>query len=412
VAPFVCLLLSIAIIPAVSHRWWARHYPKVSASLAAVTGVYYSLSDAGITALGHVAREYLSFIALLASLFIIAGGIHIHAPGGARPRQNATFLLAGAILANAIGTTGASMLLIRPWIRMNQRRFAGFHLVFFIFLVGNIGGGLTPIGDPPLFLGFIAGVPFWWTLRACWAPWAVAVSVLLGAFLVLDGRSFRRGEKTALESPGTAEKRKVEGARNALFLGIVLGAVFVPQIEARAGLMALSALVCYVTTPKRIYAANEFNFGPAREVAWLFGAIFITMMPALAWLQANSAQLPVGSPRALFWLTGGLSAALDNAPTYLAALAASLGRAGLSLQDPAQVNEFVRSRPDILVAISLGAVFFGAMTYLGNGPNLLARAIAQNAKISTPGFFEFVWRYAAPLLIPLFALISLLFLGA
>ncbi len=408
--PFGLMLLAIALMPFIHRHWWERHYPKVAASLGAVTGCYYVFILGNAGRMLHTANEYVSFVALIGSLFVVSGGIHIRVKGEAKPWVNCLFLFLGAVLANLVGTTGASMLLIRPWIRMNQYRITAFHVVFFIFIVSNAGGCLTPIGDPPLFLGYLKGVPFWWVVKKCWVAWAIMLLGLIGVFYSFDRQNFLRAPKEVREMETRAEIWKFEGLRNLPFLGVILGAVF---IEHPAGLspalMAAAALGSYVATPKPLHEANDFNFEPIREVAWLFAGIFATMVPALDYLEAHASELGLDSDMKFFWFTGALSAALDNAPTYLAFLAAAMGRHHLSLNQMPDVSAFVARHDHELMAISLGAVFFGAMTYIGNGPNFMVKSIAEQAKVKTPSFFNYLFRYALPILLPLFFLVSLLF---
>jgi Na+/H+ antiporter NhaD/arsenite permease-like protein len=379
-------------------------------SLGAVTTIYYVAFLGNAGRMLHVAHEYVSFITLIGSLFIVAGGIHIDVKGEARPWNNCLFLFFGAVLANVIGTTGASMLLIRPWMRMNKRRITAFHIVFFIFIVSNVGGCLTPIGDPPLFLGYIKGVPFWWVLEKCWVAWAIAIAGLIAVFYAFDGRNFRRAPREVPEVGTQRETWRVEGWRNGGFLALILAAVFVKRPAGLSETLMLTAAVgSWFATPRRIHEANAFNFHPIREVAWLFVGIFATMVPALDYLEIHSAHLGLNSEMKFFWLTGLLSGALDNAPTYLTFLAAAMGLQNLSLNNPDHVRQLVTTHDHELIAISLGAVFFGAMTYIGNGPNFMVKSIAEQAGVKAPGFFAYLLKYALPILIPLMVLISLLF---
>jgi Na+/H+ antiporter NhaD/arsenite permease-like protein len=408
--PFALMLLAIAFMPFIRPRWWELHLPKVAGVLGAITIFYYVivLGDAG--RMGHLAHEYASFIILIGSLYVVAGGIHFDLAGEAKPWMNCLFLFAGAVLANLIGTTGASMLLIRPWIRMNKTRITAFHIVFFIFIVSNVGGCLTPIGDPPLFLGYLRGVPFWWVLTKCWLAWAIAVLLLISIFYFLDRQNFLRLPREAAMAETKREVWKIEGWRNLGCLGVILGAVFVKRPPGLGeALMLGAAVVSWFATPKGVHEANKFSFHPMREVAWLFAGIFATMAPALDYLELHASQLGLSSAARFFWLTGMLSAGLDNAPTYLAFLATGMGRQHLSLNDPSQVLDYVNQHGHELMAISLGAVFFGAMTYIGNGPNLMVKSIAESEKIKIPGFFNYVVRYAIPILLPLFLLICVLF---
>ncbi len=410
ILPFAALLLCIAVMPFLHSRWWHHHYPKVAVALGLITTGYYTVVLQNPARMLHVAHEYVSFIALIGSLFVVAGGIHIRVKGESTPARNSLFLFIGAVLANLIGTTGASMLLIRPWLRMNAYRITAFHVVFFIFIVSNVGGCLTPIGDPPLFLGYLKGVPFWWVLQTCWPAWLVGVLVLILVFYVLDRRNFLRAPRAVREAETAHERWSFAGMTNVAFLGLILLAIFVRSpVGLSEGLMLVAAVASYCATPKAIHAANDFNFQPIREVGWLFAGIFATMVPALDYLEIHAKQWGPFSPITLFWLTGVLSAALDNAPTYLTFLATAMGMNNLSLNDPAQVKQLVATHEHQLIAISLGAVFFGAMTYIGNGPNFMVKAIAEHAKVKTPRFFEYIYRYALPVLIPLFGLICFLF---
>jgi Na+/H+ antiporter NhaD/arsenite permease-like protein len=410
ILPFAVMLLAIALMPFINLHWWERHFPKVAVSLGAVTTIYYVAFLGNAGRMLHVAHEYVSFIALIGSLFIVAGGIHIDVKGEARPWINCLFLFVGAVLANVIGTTGASMLLIRPWMRMNKYRITAFHIVFFIFIVSNVGGCLTPIGDPPVFLGYIKGVPFWWVLEKCWVAWAIALAGLIAVFYAFDGRSFLRAPREVREVETQREIWRVEGWRNVGFLALILAAVFVKRPAGLSETLMLTAAVgSWFATPRRIHEANAFNFHPIREVAWLFVGIFATMVPALDYLEIHSAHLGLNSEMKFFWLTGLLSGALDNAPTYLTFLAAAMGLHDLSLNNPDHVRQLVATHDHELIAISLGAVFFGAMTYIGNGPNFMVKSIAEQAGVKGPGFFAYLLKYALPILIPLMVLISLLF---
>ena len=270
--------------------------------------------------------EYVSFIALIGSLFVVSGGIHINVKGEATPLKNVLFLFVGAVLANVLGTTGASMLLIRPWIRMNKYRITAHHVVFFIFIVSNVGGCLTPIGDPPLFLGYLKGIPFWWVAEHCWPMWAVGVGVLLAMFYVVDLRNFRRAPAPIREQETAHETWRFDGRANLFFLAVILVAVFIDRpIFVREALMIAAAAGSYFTTKKSVHEANHFNFHPIQEVAILFIGIFATMMPALDWLEGHAGSLLGQNPASglFYWGCGALSSVLDNAPTYLCFLSAT-----------------------------------------------------------------------------------------
>lgn len=410
IAPFVIMLMAIALMPFIAKRWWDHHFPKVAIVLGAITTAYYVFGLGAGERMLHVAHEYVSFIALIGSLYIVSGGIVIRVKGESTPSINCVFLFIGAILANVIGTTGASMLLIRPWIKMNKYRITAFHIVFFIFIVSNVAGCLTPIGDPPLFLGYLKGVPFLWTLEKLWPAWLVAVALLLAVFYVLDRANFLRAPRAVRESETAHEEWRFDGLKNLCWLAVILVAIFRrhPPFLSEA-LMIGAAVGSYFMTPKPIHEANDFNFHPIREVAWLFVGIFATMVPALDYLEANAKSLGLSSPITFYWLTGSLSAVLDNAPTYLTFLAAAMGLHDLTLNEPEQVRQLVAGHPRELIAISLGAVFFGAMTYIGNGPNFMVKSIADHAKVHCPAFFAYTIKYAFPILLPIFAVVSLLF---
>ncbi len=408
VLPFVVLLLAIAIAPLACRHQWERCYHLIALGLGAISVFYYVVVLHFPAPMIHVAEEYLSFIALIGSLYIVAGGIHIRVKGEATPAVNVLFLLIGAVIANVIGTTGASMLLIRPWIRMNKYRVTAFHIVFFIFIVSNVGGCLTPIGDPPLFLGFLKGVPFWWVLEHCWQAWCVGVAGLLAIFYVIDRRNFSRAPRAVSEKQTAREEWRFDGWHNVAFLVLILFGVFQP-FGLREVIMLGAAIGSYFTTFPEVHRSNDFNFHPIKEVAWLFIGIFATMVPALQYLEANAKALPLATEMHFYWLTGALSGVLDNAPTYLAFLAAAFGRYGLSLDSPADMHTFIAEHDHHLVAISIGAVFFGAMTYIGNGPNFMVKAIAEHQKVETPGFLGYILRYSIPVLLPFFFLVGILF---
>ncbi len=457
ILPFAMLLLAIALGPVCAPAWWLKHYPKVALGLGAVTLVYYLGFLQAWGSVLHVGHEYVSFIALIGSLFIVAGGIHITIPGAATPFGNVVFLFVGAVLANFLGTTGASMLLIRPWIRMNRGRIKPFHIVFFIFVVSNIGGCLTPVGDPPLFLGYLKGIPFWWVAEHCWPMWIVGIAFLLAVFYALDWRNARQAPAPVATTNGGWQ---FDGLVNVFWLLLILGSVFVVKpVFLREGMMLAAAAGSWWTTKKRVHEANQFDFHPIQEVAILFIGIFATMMPALDWLQANAHRMASPSPAQFYWGCGTLSSFLDNAPTYLSFLSASFGRfvdAGVikEVQDLihtpgagleaalAQHSEAVRHTFAALqqyhaselasgkvaneqievayllgnghlnayiVAISIASVFFGACTYIGNGPNFMVKSIAHHQKVDSPTFLVYVVRYTLPFLLPLLVLIWLIF---
>jgi Na+/H+ antiporter NhaD/arsenite permease-like protein len=390
--PFVAMLLAIALMPFILKHHWEKYYHCWAVVLASISVGYYLFGLHDVERVFHTAHEYVSFIALIGSLFVVAGGIHIIVKGEAKPWVNVVYLLVASVVANLIGTTGASMLLIRPWIRMNKYRITQYHIVFFIFIVSNVAGCLTPIGDPPLFLGYLKGVPFWWVLEHCWEAWIVAIGILLTIFFTVDSVNYLRAPKEVREQVTANETWRFGGLRNLLFLAIILGSVFINNPPfLREALMIGAAVASYFTTKKDIHEANDFTLGPIKEVAWLFLGIFGTMMPALDYLQAHAATLGLNTEMQYYWGTGALSGVLDNAPTYLAFLASAFGLEGLNIDT--DMSQFIGLHGHYLIAISMGAVFFGAMTYIGNGPNFMVKAIADRAKVETPSFFGYVIRY-------------------
>ena len=421
VLPFVLLLGAIAVVPFINKHFWEQNYHKLAVGLGLLVLAYYLAVLHNPTRMLTSLVEYVGFMALIGSLFVIAGGIHINMTGRATPLVNTGLLGLGALLANVIGTTGASMLLIRPFLRINKYRAAPYHVVLFIFIVSNIGGALTPIGDPPLFLGYLKGVPFFWLLQVpqVLAAWLLCIGALLTVFFILDTRSYRR-HKNEVHHP-TEDRIELEGSHNFIWLIIIIGLVLVQKadwlkgFDARlvtvvvaAAMIGVAALAHKVGNPDALQE-NEFSFGPVREVGFLFIGIFMTMVPALDLLEKHAADLGITSARQFFWGSGALSSVLDNAPTYLNFLTAAFGLHHLSLENPAHVETFLSSGPlwKYLVAVSLGSVFFGANTYIGNGPNFMVKSIAESRGIACPSFFGYVFRYSLPILIPLFLLVSL-----
>lgn len=401
VIPFSGMLLSIALFPLVSPHFWEKNRNKgLVASLLSLPVFLFFLKHGALEVLGDTGLEYVSFIALLGSLFIVSGGIILRGDLEPRPRNNVLFLAIGAVLANLIGTTGASMLLIRPMLRANGQRKHVYHLpIFFIFVVSNAGGLLTPLGDPPLFLGYLRGVPFTWTLHL-WPIWLLMVGGLLTIFYVWERLAFSR-EDSATEVTGRIPHRlRLEGSINFLFLAGILGSVFLPTPWREVAMLAMAAL-SWGVTPKQLRKENNFTFGPIVEVALLFAGIFVTMSPALILLSTQGAGLGIQHPVQFFWFSGLLSSFLDNAPTYLTffSLAQGLG----------SVGKLVAGVPEhLLMAISAGSVLMGANSYIGNGPNFMVKAIADEADFKTPGFFGYIG-YAAVILGPLYALVTWIF---
>ncbi len=402
--PFAVLLACIALGPIILRHHWERYYHKVCIGLAAIVCAYYAFVLKAGERVAHAGSEYLSLMAVVGSFFVVAGGIHLRPKSRARPLTNVVFLFLGALLGNVIGTIGASTLLIRPWIEMNRTRFAGFHLAFFIFVVSNVGGALLPVG-PPLFLGYLKGVPFSWPLLHCWPHWAVTIAILLLIFYLIDVQA---AERAVDEETRGVEGWHFFGRRNFVYMvGLLFALVFLPPIWREAVMIACAAF-SYFLTPARVHRANAFAFGPIKEVGWLFLGIFGTMIPVLDYVQSHAHDLGLHKDAEFFWATGLLSALLDNAPTYLTFFAGALGLHGFEMKAN-DILEFIRHHDHYLVAVSTGATFFGALTYIGNSPNLLVKAIAENAGVPSPGFFGYIVKYALPVLLPIFALITFLF---
>ncbi len=436
ILPFLGILLSIALFPLFKPSFWHHHYPKVAtfwALLLALPFVAVFRGDA-LHAIAHTyLREYFPFIILLWSLFTIAGGVVVRGSISGSPRSNLVVLLVGTVIASWTGTTGASMLLIHPLLRaLENRRHKAHTVIFFIFLVSNIGGALTPLGDPPLFLGFLSGVPFFWTMHLL--PHMLLLSaILLVAYYILDRRLYAREvEERSVGTPQMVEPVRIDGMRNLPLLAGVVGFVLLSGIlrwgEVHVfgtaipkqdllrdfGLIALG-LISLKITPRALRQANQFTWEPIREVAYLFAGIFMTIIPALQILHAGE-EGPLGfvirsvqTPLQYFWITGGLSAFLDNAPTYLTFLNTALGNFYTGVPTREAVGKLIEEHTIILAAISAGAVFMGAMTYIGNAPNFMVRSIAEERGVAMPSFLGFLVRWSLPVLGPCLIVVTLIF---
>lgn len=441
IAPFAILLLCIALFPLLNPHWWEHNRNKGIIVLALglpVIGYLLTFGHHGMLAMEHAGKEYVSFLLLLGSLFMISGGIYVRGALRGSPYINTAFLGLGACIASFIGTTGASMLLIRPLLRANGHRRQVAHIVvFFIFIVSNCGGLLTPLGDPPLFLGFLKGVPFGWTFRLT-PQWAFVNGILLAVFLIWDYIAIHREAKTPqqeekLEEPLSTEPFGIEGQHNFFGLAAIVAIIFscgqgygnnffqsfLPGSDetwpfgVQESLMALTAIVCYLITSKSTREKNRFGFGPIIEVAVLFAGIFITMIPALAILNVNGKRLGVDEPAEFFWAAGILSSFLDNAPTYLTFAVTACAMHGVNAEEGRYLHHFLNlpeaaATARILAAISCGAVFMGANTYIGNGPNFMVKAIAEENGVKMPGFFGYMV-YSGCILIPIFIGATFLF---
>lgn len=433
VLPFVGLLLCIAVLPLMSatEHWWESNKNRlmVALSLGGVTLLYYAAtSGVGkvVSVLDHaLMAEYIPFIVLLFALYVISGGICLKGDLAAHPATNTGFLAVGALIASFVGTTGASMLLIRPLLQTNSERHHVRHtVIFFIFLVSNIGGCLLPIGDPPLFLGYLRGVPFMWTL-GLWAPWAVTCVLVLIVYYIWDTRAYKKEAISDLISDETRRTNlRLSGGINLLWLvGVVLCVALVKPGEAfpilgfmtppflRELLMVGFVVLSVTLTPKSIREENQFNYHAILEVAALFVGIFICMQVPIEILQSSGEQLKpiLNSPHKFFWLTGALSSFLDNAPTYVVFFQTAETMTPVGAENVVTLADGGAIMQPMLVAISLGAVFMGAMTYIGNGPNFMVKSIAEQSGVKMPSFFGYMG-YSCAVLLPLLIVVTWLFL--
>ena len=435
--PFVGMLLSIALMPLLAPHFWHHHFGKVTAGWALAFllpfALVYGMGAAGVNLVHALLAEYLPFVILLTALYTVAGGIYVRGNLSGSPALNTGILAIGAVLASFMGTTGASMLLIRPLLRANDNRRHQAHVVvFFIFIVSNAGGALTPLGDPPLFLGFLKGIDFFWTVKHVWGPMLFLTVALLVIFYIIDARLMGSKGESDLPDPtpsvdvtGAQSRLGFDGRVNFVLLCVVVALVLISGIwRTPAGLdiagthvglpglvrdigLIVVALLSLKLTPARVHEANDFGWGPMQEVAKLFAGIFLTIIPVIAMLKAG-VDGPFGAvvravthsdgtpnPAMYFWATGVLSSFLDNAPTYLVFFNTAGG-------DPAHL---MTDMALTLAAISAGAVFMGANTYIGNAPNLMVKAIAEDRGVKMPGFFGYmVWSIC--ILLPLLAVIT------
>jgi Na+/H+ antiporter NhaD/arsenite permease-like protein len=428
VLPFAGMLLSIALLPLLKHEWFEHDRNKgIVSALFGVPVVAYLLIAEGHTGLEAVLRtgeEYISFIVLLAALFTISGGIYLTGNLLGKPHVNVIFLLTGAVFANLIGTTGAAMVLVRPLLRANSERTHRVHVVvFLIFIVCNLGGLLTPLGDPPLFLGFLRGVSFTWTLRLI-PQWLLTVGLTLLVFYLVDRYYYRREPPTALaEDELDYVPLGLVGKVNFLFLGGVIACVLLSKPLAAIGetihfpfvreaLMVALLVMSVRFGPAQPRALNRFTWAPISEVAIIFAGIFAAMIPALAILEARGSELGLTNPAQYFWVTGVLSSFLDNAPSYLTLGSAAQGYLGVSGFEGLMGSEVIPgvgfSPASFLAAISCGAVMMGANSYIGNAPNFMVKSIAEESGIPMPHFFAYMG-ISAVVLLPIFGLVTLIF---
>jgi Na+/H+ antiporter NhaD/arsenite permease-like protein len=423
--PFLVLLILIAIGPLFFKHWWHSNYKYVSVGIGISILAYYFIVVNDSSKPTHTFFEYFSFISLLASLYIICGGIFIQLDFKPTILNNVVLLVFGAILSNIIGTTGASVLLIHPFIRMNQDRYKPYLIVFFIFIVSNVGGSLTPIGDPPLFLGFLKGVPFEWSIIHIIPEWLTATGLLILIFIILDLKN-KTGIHEHIQTQFT-NRIKFEGQKNFIWLVLIIICIFLDPAKIsflpsyhghsfiRECLQLSIAFIAYKFSDREALYFNKFSFEPILEVAFIFFGIFFSMMPALQLLQeyvSTPGNITEITPTLIYWGTGACSSVLDNAPSYLTFLTASMSYLGFDVDDINQVINFAMNEntSHYLVAISTAAVFFGAMTYIGNGPNFMVKSIVEESHKEMPSFMEYIFKYSIPYLFPVLLIIWFVFI--
>lgn len=425
--PFVVMLLSIAIMPLIAPRAWSRNFNKLLFVLLISIPTAIMLSRAGLSEnLKHqMLYDYIPFIALLAALYVVTGGIHIHYSTTPTPVVNAAIMFIGYGLASVVGTTGAAMLLIRPLLEINRDRQYKIHtILFFIAMVANCGGVLTPLGDPPLFLLYLRGAEFSW-FQTLFPQWAFVGSILLTVYLAIDTYIWKRKEVIGVRPRSENEEEEpikisFSGAINLFFLSAILLSVAfinpaeIPAMEAedapwymrflREIVLFTILLLSVITTGRKVRKLNHFSWEPITEVAILFIGIFVTMTPALLYLNENAASLGITEPMQFFFASGVLSSFLDNAPT---AVAFHTVAEGLPIVEGTPLMADIPV--SMLTAIALGSVLFGAMTYIGNGPNFMVKAVAENEGVRMPSFFGYIFKFSVIILLPTYILMALVF---
>lgn len=406
--PFIGVILSIAILPLIAHKTWHR-FESLILALWGTLGIliiyqYFDISWANHKLFDAISQEYIPFIIMISTLYVISSGLYLNVNLNAKPWHNTVFLLISSLFASLIGTTGAAMVFIRPFLKMNHIRTYNTHnMMFFIFLVANIGGCLTPLGDPPLFLGFLQGVPFFWVLTNLWPQFLLVFIPLILIYFVIDWYFWKKEEKIEDASISIKPVLLWQGKRNLLFLLLAILIIFASQLNGtgqgqaviRDACLILIAITSYLTTPKNIHTKQNFSINPIIEIARIFLVIFITMIPVVSLLKNQTSTHQLSNPLALFWITGIFSAFLDNAPTYLLFLKMS----GYN------ITELITQKIEILKAISLGAVYMGAFSYIGNAPNFMVKSIAQHNGVKPPSFFGYML-WSTVILLPIFLIMS------
>ena len=421
VIPFLLILLSIALFPLFSHRFWHKNKNKllVAVILSLPIAAWLFIIGLEVKLFESVFFDYVPFIILLGSLFVITGGIFLDGDIEAKPSVNVLFLVTGALLASFMGTTGAAMLLIRPLIHTNkERNFKTHTILFFIAIVANCGGLLTPLGDPPLFMMYLRGAPFTWFFKMFF-EWLLTNGLLLVIYYFVESYYHRKEPKEALLREATNIRPiKLQGKMNFIWLAVVVAAVafinkqYIPFIEVnvlarfmREEIIILMAILSLVLTPQLIRVSNNFTWKPIEEVAYLFLGIFITIIPCVLYLEANARSIGITMPHQFYYYTGVLSGFLDNTPTAVAFHSLAWGLGVHSGNMVAGIAE------ETLRAICLGSVFFGAMTYIGNGPNFMVKAVAEDNNIKMPHFFSYIFKFSLIVLLPVFILVQLIFIS-
>lgn len=427
ILPFILLLLTIALCPVISMKFWGNNYKKIILLFSSITifSNIFIIHDISAVILSFI--EYLEFIIFIVVLYVISGGINLKINKTGTPMVNTLILLCGAILANVIGTTGAAILLIKPYIKINKHRIKPYNIVFFIFIVCNIGGCLSPIGDPPLFSGFLKGVPFTWPLRYNLLPWIITNGMLLLIFYILDNKN----ELKAIKIQNYGSTIEINGKQNLIFVALTIFAIFlnpmvfnwVPTVNIynhnisflKDILLITIGITAYKLSNKEILKKNEFSFNPVIELAFMFFGIFITMGPALTIIEEASSNITKGliSPGLFFWVIAFLSSFLDNTPTYMNSLALMMSLEGANISNPTEVLAFSNGLyPNSILflrIICVTSVYFGGFTYIGNGPNFIIKSIAEKEGIKMPSFFGYILKYSCIYLLPVLTLIWFIF---